>query len=370
MWFALALCAGLVRGDDQAPGCPDVTCVMFCTNGVKKDSDGCDICSCAEVSGGMAQGDFAQDSHNCVEGAGFGWCAAMNMCMNPSVGTCPGGVQFQSPGAHAQPQPQPQQLSTQWPSAQFGTQASANSQFSFPGSSGAVTQPQQWTGAVGGSLGTPATQPQLWTGGSIGTTTQPQLWTGAVGGSFETTTTQPQWGSSFGTPTTVTQPQLQLWTPAQTQPSQFQPQIPQRTPPQIQQPQRMPQQQQSSVSQLDAQFGCQKSMGFFWCAAMKKCLPPSQCGTAVTPAVSATQVSVQGQVTTSVQGQVTTTESIKSLTCKYKSCSSCRSHQCAWHITGQCLPTCRTDGTCLSAAARCPAKKHLATSSTIPTATR
>jgi len=78
--------------NSQAPGCPHMTCVMFCANGIKKDANGCDTCSCAATPG---QGVATLD---CSRAPGWGWCPAYSQCVNPAVNPCPGGV-TSTPGA-------------------------------------------------------------------------------------------------------------------------------------------------------------------------------------------------------------------------------------------------------------------------------
>jgi len=86
MLATFLLCAAFGTSQAQAPGCPQITCVMFCANGVQKDANGCNMCSCAEVPGsGMA-------SFDCSKAPGWGWCAAYSQCVNPAVNPCPGGI--------------------------------------------------------------------------------------------------------------------------------------------------------------------------------------------------------------------------------------------------------------------------------------
>jgi len=77
---------GYCQAQAPAPGCPQITCVMFCKNGVKKDANGCDTCSCASVPGqGVA-------SLDCSQAPGWGWCAHYSQCVNPAQTPCPGGI--------------------------------------------------------------------------------------------------------------------------------------------------------------------------------------------------------------------------------------------------------------------------------------
>jgi len=79
-------CIALGNAQSQAPGCPQVTCVMFCANGIKKDANGCNTCSCAGTPG---QGIATMD---CSTVPGWGWCPAYSQCVNPAVHPCPGGI--------------------------------------------------------------------------------------------------------------------------------------------------------------------------------------------------------------------------------------------------------------------------------------
>jgi len=79
-------CIALGNAQSQAPGCPQITCVMFCANGIKKDANGCNTCSCATTPG---QGVAMMD---CSQAPGWGWCPAYSQCVNPAVHPCPGGV--------------------------------------------------------------------------------------------------------------------------------------------------------------------------------------------------------------------------------------------------------------------------------------
>jgi len=238
------LLCGFGYSQAQAPGCPQVTCVMFCANGVKKDANGCNTCSCATVPG-QAVGSF-----DCSQAPGWGWCAAFSQCVNPAVTACPGGITG-TPGA---------------------------------GSGGAV-----------GRMPNPSVQPSVQFGASI---------------SANLASLPSQWGAA------------------------------------------------------DVH-GCPPS--FPWCDSQQSCAAPTACGAApfsfgtatssfATPSFGS-RVPASSYATPSFQSALSVPKPVKPANCDKKSCKACRAHLgCNWHTTGQCLPYCRPDGTCISVGATCPAK--------------
>jgi len=246
-------CIALGNAQSQAPGCPQITCVMFCANGIKKDANGCNTCSCATTPG---QGVAMMD---CSQAPGWGWCPAYSQCVNPAVHPCPGGV---------------------------------------------------------------TSTPSVGSGGSVGVLPNP---------SVHTTTAAV--GSHVG----------------------------------VSLPADLP--QQLSASQVDIH-GCPSN--YPWCASTQSCSIPSLCGDAsvqravatagpAQPSFSPAQPSFSPAqpsfVSASFGASVPATTSMpKSSTCSKKTCKSCRAHSgCYWHTSGQCLPFCRPDGTCLTVGQTCPA---------------
>jgi len=243
-------CVAFGYSQPQAPGCPQVTCVMFCANGIKKDANGCNTCSCAPSSGQGVVANF-----DCSQAPGWGWCQAYFQCVNPSVTPCPGGITG-TPGA----------------------------------------------GAVG-AMPNPSVQPSAQVSLNMNLANLP-----------------------------------------------------------------------ASFSNADSH-GCPSS--FPWCASVQSCAAPSACGGAAplsAPSVSAGFAQPSSYATPSSFGSLSlsfgssaeapssaavsvSSAAPKALNCEKKSCKACRAHLgCNWHTTGQCLPYCRPDGTCLTVGQTCPAK--------------
>ena len=68
------------------PGCPVITCVMFCTDGLQKDEKGCDKCSCVRNGGKLATGTTSckRDADGCCSELGYKMCPDQGICVSTS----------------------------------------------------------------------------------------------------------------------------------------------------------------------------------------------------------------------------------------------------------------------------------------------
>jgi len=287
MLALISLCVGF--GYAQNPGCPQVTCVMFCANGVKKDANGCDMCSCASGQGVATL--------NCGSVPGYGWCPALSQCVNPPVTPCPGGITG-TPGATggalgALPNPSAQKIT----SAPIGAHISV----SLP-----ADLPAQLSASQVDQHGCPPGYPWCSSLQSCSIPSQCGAITadGHFVGGQPSFTPKPGFASaslSFGSSS-----------PSFTAPASFT--------------------SQPSFGSVSMSFGSTEGLS----------ASPSFATTQVVPATASAQAKSSSQ-------------------CSHKSCKTCRAHAgCSWHTTGQCLPYCRPDGTCITNGQRCPSKPKTA----------
>jgi len=250
--LAIILSSCVVFGASQAPGCPIKTCVMFCKNGIKKDANGCDTCSCAAGTPGQSLA-----SLDCSQAPGWGWCPYYSQCVNPAQNPCPGGI---------------------------------------------------------------TSSPGVGSGGAVGVMPNP---------SVRTTT------AAVGSHIPVDRP---VDLPAELSPGD-----------------------------VDVH-GCPPN--YPWCAIIQSCAGPEHCGNADVHRAESSRVpsfatqpsfAFSGGLTVSAMPTATTVgfqaSSSTNSQCNKKTCNTCRAYPgCSWHTTGQCLPYCRPDGTCLTLGQKCPKK--------------
>lgn len=119
-------------------GCPKITCVMFCTDGLQKDDTGCDKCSCVRGGAGkLATGTTSctRDAHGCCADLGVAWCADQNICVSTQNAVVPCKSWGNNPPVTSAPKPAAPQ-----PSSNFGTAPT------FPSNTGFQQAPTQTTG--------------------------------------------------------------------------------------------------------------------------------------------------------------------------------------------------------------------------------